>query len=219
MHSLGAAILAFQCVVFPSLAFQQHAPSQRTDGRALPSALRSTIDKPGDVITNPITGSETNVKFPTARGTTTDARKFITYGTPSGDGGDESPLLALRLNHILFASEELAKQTLDKLTKAEWNFESMAGAVSNCAETRDEGGSVGWINLAEDFDLDDEPSEEESRNPNEHLELILPRSARKEILETPTKPGDILMVQSRRGVHLVQVRRRAKPRSINCSEA
>jgi len=160
------------------------------------------------VITNPITGSETNVKFPTARGTTTDARKFITYGTPSDADGGESPLLALRLNHILFASEELAKQTLDKLTKAEWNFESMAGAVSNCAETRDEGGSVGWINLAEDFDSD-EPSEE-SRNPNEHLELILPRSARKEILETPTKPGDILMVQSRRGVHLVQVRRKRK---------
>lgn len=207
---LWGAILVLQCcAILPSLAFQQHAPTKRIDERAL-SALQSTIDKPGDVITNPITGSETNVKFPTARGTTTDARKFITYSAPSDDS--ESPLLALRLNHILFASEELAKQTLVKLTKAEWNFESMAEAVSNCAETRDEGGSVGWINLAEDFDFD-EPSEE-SRNPNEHLELILPRSARKEILETPTKPGDILMVQSRRGVHLVQVRRRAKLRPI-----
>lgn len=113
-------------------------------------------------------------------------------------------MLALRLSHILFASRDLAAQTLEKLTKSEWNFEEMARAVSNCGETREEGGSVGWINLGEDF-WEDDGDNSQRKNPNEHLDLILPPSARKEILSTPTKPGDILMVESRRGVHLVQV--------------
>lgn len=148
-----------------------------------------------------------------------DSRLIVDYATPSSssssssDDAGSSPLLALRLSHILFASRELAVQTRAKLTQSEWNFEEMASRVSNCGETREEGGGVGWVNLGEDFDGgvdgDDANGDVEvgkkKKNPNEHLDLILPPSARKEILSTPSKPGDILLVESSRGVHLVQV--------------
>ena len=157
-----------------------------------------------------------------------DSRLIVDYNpkqaTTTGTNDDDantsssssSPLLALRLSHILFASTELAKQSLDKLTKAEWNFDKMAMVVSNCPETREEGGSVGWVNLNEDFTsssydtsstsaLPNSASETTKKNPNQQLDLILPPSARKQILSTPTKPGDIILVESHRGVHLVQV--------------
>ena len=180
------------------------------------------------VVTSPITGSETNIKYPTKRGSVVDSRLFIDYkitsntnekissSNNSNDDDDEeeasSPLLALRLNHILFASHEMATSTLDKLTKSQWNFEEMASIVSNCELTREEGGSIGWVNLGEDFDDDDEAThndegsiQQKKKNPNEHLNLILPPSARQHVLTTPTKPGDILSVESTRGVHLIQV--------------
>ena len=91
-----------------------------------------------EVVISPITGSETNIKYPTKRGSEVDSRKIINYNVNNDNGDSDnnggSPLLALRLSHILFASKELASQTLDKLTKSEWNFEQMASSVSNCAE-------------------------------------------------------------------------------------
>jgi len=187
--------------------------------------LSTTESQATAVVTSPITGSETNIKYPTKRGSEIDSRIIINYDTKhnsdnsnnSSEKDEQSPLLALRLSHILFASQDLARQTLRKLTKAEWNFEDIAKVVSNCEKTREEGGSVGWINLNEDFCVGGDDittnsdgkvvklGEEEKTNPNEHLDLILPRIAREEILSTPTKPGDVLMVKSHRGVHLVQV--------------
>lgn len=176
------------------------------------TSLASTVagnEETAVVVTSPITGSETNIKYPTKRGSEVDSRKIISYTVQNGDNDNDengsSPLLALRLSHILFASKELATQTLDKLTAAEWNFEQMAESVSNCAETREEGGSIGWLNLSEKFDDDGNNNSLEMKNPNEHLDLILPPSARQHIITTPSKPGDILLVESNRGVHLVQV--------------
>ncbi|KAL7454273.1 hypothetical protein ACHAWC_008797 [Mediolabrus comicus] len=176
------------------------------------TSLASTVagnEETAVVVTSPITGSETNIKYPTKRGSEVDSRKIINYTVQNGDNDNDdsgsSPLLALRLSHILFASKELATQTLDKLTAAEWNFEQMAESVSNCAETREEGGSIGWLNLSEKFDDDGNNNSLEMKNPNEHLDLILPPSARQHIIKTPSKPGDILLVESNRGVHLVQV--------------
>jgi len=202
----ASAVIASLLLLFsPSstLAFQPATQHQHRH-HPLASAVAGNDEK---VITSPITGSETNIKYPTQRGSEVDSRKIINYNTNSDDdnssdgGSASSPLLSLRLSHILFASQELATQTLDKLTKAEWNFEQMATSVSNCAETREEGGSVGWLNLSENFNSDNI----EVKNPNEHLDLILPPSARQFIIDTPSKPGDILMVESNRGVHLVQV--------------
>ncbi len=99
-------------------------------------------------------------------------------------------------------------KSLEKLTRAEWNFEDMAKIVSNCAETRAEGGNIGWVNLAESFDassIDAQVEGEKKKNPNEHLNEILPPLARQQIFSQTTKPGDIISVESHRGVHLIQV--------------
>ena len=78
--------------------------------------LQSTPTK----ITSPITRSETNIKYPTQRGSEVDSRKIINYDSSStNDDNNGSPLLTLRINHILFASDELTQQSLDRLTKAE----------------------------------------------------------------------------------------------------
>ena len=93
----------------------------------------------------------------------------------------------------------------------------MARVVSNCAETREEGGSVGWVNLSEEFDVvadyvtdgttsnNINDNETSKKNPNSHLDLILPPTSRQQLLATPTKPGDIILTTSSRGVHLIQV--------------
>lgn len=201
------AVTALSLILSSTLAFQPVSPKHRHHNHPLASAVAGN-DEAVKVVTSPITGSETNIKYPTQRGSEVDSRKIINYNTNNNSDDDSdngaSPLLALRLSHILFASKELATQTLDKLTKAEWNFEQMATSVSNCAETREEGGSVGWLNLSENFNNKDN-NNIEVKNPNEHLDLILPPSARQFIIDTPSKPGDILMVESNRGVHLVQV--------------
>lgn len=126
-------------------------------------------------------------KYPTERGSEVDSRKIIA----GGSGRDH--LTAVRLKHIVFASKELATQSLSLLRSAQTNFDDLAGQISNCAETRDKGGEIGWVSVME------EGSE------NEHLDLILPQVARIEVLQTTTKPGDIVMTTSDRGYHLVQI--------------
>ena len=142
----AAAFSAIISLSSPSCtqAFQATPLSHHHHHRPLASTVAGDTDE-AKVVTSPITGSETNIKYPTKRGSEVDSRKFINYSTNNNDNSDDnsSPLLALRLSHILFASKELATQTLDKLTKAEWNFEQMATSVSNWAETREEGGSGG----------------------------------------------------------------------------
>jgi hypothetical protein len=96
-------------------------------------------------------------------------------------------------------------KSLDKLTSAEMNFEEMASILSNCAETREEGGDIGWVNLSESFNDDIVAEDARKKNPNEHLDLILPPSARRQLLATPTKPGDVIMATSERGVHVIQI--------------
>lgn len=181
-----------------------YSTAERTNSNAV-------VDGTGNSSALQLSGK--NVKYPTARGSEVDSRLIVDYKTRyqqqtrASDKMDasSSPLLALRLSHILFVTEELAKQSLEKLTKAEWNFEEMAKVVSNCPETRLEGGGVGWVDLNEDFSSSHDTTTSSKKNPNQHLDLILPASARKQILSTPTKPGDIILVESFRGVHLVQV--------------
>ena len=205
MSAVAALVLLVLASVPLTHTFQPQL-SIRYGVHSLYSTTEST-----EVITGPITGSKTNIKYPTARGSQVDSRLIIDYKTKNdevGTGPSSSPLLALRLSHILFASHELATQTLEKLTKSEWNFEEMAKVVSNCFETREEGGGIGWVNLSEEFsagDAIDGSAPETKKNPNQHLDLILPPSVRKHVLSTPTKPGDILLVESFRGVHLVQI--------------
>lgn len=125
-------------------------------------------------------------KYPTARGTTVDSRKII------ASGAGRQHLTAVRLAHILFASQDLADEALRKLRNAEISFEELAGQISACAETRDKGGEIGWISV------------DESDSKNEHLDLLFPPEARELAIYITTKPGDIVLVPSSRGVHLVQ---------------
>lgn len=128
-------------------------------------------------------------KYPTARGETVDARKII------ATGAGRQHLSALRLHHILFATEELAHSSMHKLRSAEMNFEDLAKMFSACLQTREKGGALGWVAV----------HEENGNEVNEHLNEIFPKEAREKIVHITTKPGDIVMVESRRGFHLVQV--------------
>lgn len=125
-------------------------------------------------------------KYPTKRGSTVDSRKIIASGT------GRHHLKAVRLKHIVFASEELASQALANLRTSQINFDELAKQISNCMETREKGGEIGWVTTSIDAD-------------NEHLDLIIPEKARDEVLGTTTKPGDIVMTSSERGHHLVQI--------------
>lgn len=133
--------------------------------------------------------------WPTRRGTTVDSRKII------ATGAGRQHLMAVRLAHILFASEELAEASLHELRTATIAFEDLARQISLCEETRDAGGTIGWVSTGDaDAANDDGPA-----NSNEHLDGIFPQQARQQAVAITTKPGDIVMVQSSRGYHLVQV--------------
>ena len=106
-------------------------------------------------------------KYPTQRGSTVDSRKIVSQGLA------QSNLQAIRLKHILFATEDLAKASLNELRSAGIFFDDLAKQLSNCAETRDEGGEIGWVNIETDG--------------NEHLDLILPKHAREKVFQTSTK--------------------------------
>ena len=91
-------------------AFQFH-PSQpscvttqriRTNVAPLCSSLQNS----------PSTVGTTNIKYPTLRGSEVDSRKIVS-----------EPLLALRVGHVLFASEELARQVSAVIYYVEGNHD------------------------------------------------------------------------------------------------
>jgi hypothetical protein len=127
-------------------------------------------------------------KYPTMRGTEVDSRKII------ATGAGRQHLTAIRLSHVLFASDELAQESLNRLRNSDVSFEDLANQISSCAETRKEGGAIGWVTI-----------NDEDGTKNEHLDLIFPPEAREQAVQISTKPGDIVAVESSRGYHLVQV--------------
>lgn len=148
-------------------------------------------------------------KYPTARGSEVDSRKII------ATGAGRQHLTAIQLSHILFASDELAQESLHELRGATISFEELAKQISSCTETREKGGSIGWITI-----------DDQDGTKNEHLDMIFPREAREQAVQITIKPGDIVLVESPRGYHLVQVvdvmadvrkmafvKRRKKPRT------
>jgi hypothetical protein len=105
-------------------------------------------------------------KYPTARGSEVDSRKIV---------AGRQKLTAVRLSHIIFASEEMAVSSLKQLRSASVSFDELAKQISNCVETRQHGGSIGWVAVDDDTSV------------NEHLDLVLPPEARKEVLQLSTK--------------------------------
>ena len=96
----------------------------------------------------------------------------------------QSSVTAVRVRHILLQSEELAAMLLAQLKEGA-RFEELAEKVSACA-TADKGGEIGWAGLED-----------------EHLDETLPREAREAALAM--KPGDVQVVRSSLGVHVVRV--------------
>jgi len=63
-----------------------------------------------------------------------------------------------------------------------------------CSESRDKGGSIGWVTI-----------DDQDGSKNEHLDELFPSQARQQAIHITTKPGDIVLVESPRGFHLVQI--------------
>ena len=105
-------------------------------------------------------------KYPVQRGEELDARKIIKSA--------RQHLTAIRLNHILFASEALATSALVELRVAALAFDELALQISNCPLTRNDRGNIGWVSTM-DATL------------NDHLDEMLPSEARKKVLLMNTK--------------------------------
>jgi len=139
-------------------------------------------------------------KYPTLRGTTVDARKIIKSGVA------RQYLTAIRLAHILFETRDLADASLHRLRAADISFSDLARQISACVETRDKGGNLGWVNVPTTKDKRNSDGNSDERvDDNEHLDLLFPKEAREQIVQITTKPGDVVMVESDMGYHLVQV--------------
>jgi hypothetical protein len=126
--------------------------------------------------------------YPVQRGSEVDSRKIV--ATARG----RQHLQAVRMAHILFATEELATASLQQVRSSLVTFEQLARQISACAVTRDHGGLLGWV-----------PVTLESEDKEDPFEAMLPKEARERVTHITTKPGDIVMVQSVRGYHLVQI--------------
>lgn len=181
-------IIAFAMGITTASSFQRAAPTfiaiePRTDQRKTADSTTSCA------VTRSSFDFETTAKtaYPTKRGDEVDSRKIVAQGSARKN------LTAVRVSHILVQNEELANTFLAQLKKADVTFEKLAGLISDCVETREHGGSVGWVSCSE------------GDGTNEHLEEILPADAREELLRSSTKPGDIVKVTSSRGHHLVQI--------------
>lgn len=156
-----------------------------------PTSLLRVLSTPQQQQQKNQTSSSTPLpKYPTARGSTVDSRKLIFTGA------GRQYLTAVRLSHILFASREMADASLHRVRSATVSFQELAEQISLCEGTRDKGGALGWISVNHDRDGED---------PDEHLDLLFPAQAREQLVQITTKPGDIVMVESSIGYHLVQV--------------
>jgi MiaB/RimO family radical SAM methylthiotransferase len=152
------------------------------------------------------TGSRQHPIYPTIHGMTVDSRQIV------ASSGTRSHITSILVAHCLFCTLELAEESLLSLRiGAITDFATLAKSVSACNATRSDSGLVGWINIPS---LKNENSEvvdtvasslSVSVDPNEHLNELIPKEARNTLLNIVTKPGDIVLVESHRGYHLMQI--------------
>ncbi len=98
-----------------------------------------------------------------------------------------SSVEALWVRHILLQTRSLADEVYQLLKRGKRDFDEIARTLSDCMETRNLGGEIGWVGIESD-----------------HLDGILGLSAR-EYLLGHCKPGDIAVLETERGVHVVRV--------------
>lgn len=196
--STSSTFTSLQVVSSPEAQAQQRNATSTSTSSTSSSSSSTTTPAP---------------KYPTLRGTTVDARQIIKTGAA------RQYLTAIRLAHILFASRDLADASLHRLRSADITFQELAEQISACTETRDKGGALGWVNVPATVDKkqesstsnDDDASSQSTNinnnmvDDNEHLDMLFPKEAREQIIQITTKPGDVVMVESSIGYHLVQV--------------
>jgi Uncharacterized protein family UPF0004/Radical SAM superfamily len=154
----------------------------------------------------PIKSTNTAI-YPTLRGMSVDSRHIISAS------GTRTYITAILLSHCLFCTQDLAEEALLNLRASTLttDFTTLASTISACNVTRQEQGLIGWVNIPSTTNnqvvtgTHDEIVKVTNDDPNEHLNHILPKLARESLLNMATKPGDIVMVESIRGYHLVQV--------------
>ena len=143
--------------------------------------------------------------YPTLRGMPVDSRQIISAS------GTRTYITAILISHCLFCTQDLAEEALLSLRASTLttDFTTLASSISACNITRNEQGLVGWVNIPSASSnheaIMDDVVQETNDDPNEHLNHILPMEARESLLNMVTKPGDIVMVQSLRGYHLIQI--------------
>ena len=190
-------------------AFEAQASRQRTHPQReeLGMVSISPESTPGPATTGSLgehnrelTGISTPLPvYPTARGSQVDPRKIVATGK------GKQYLTAVRVQHVLLATEEMALDTLHQLRAAAISFGELARLFSACTSTRDFGGEIGWISVREETVNSSNNNGESPLAPNAHLDDIFPAPARQKLVQITCKPGDIVMVESRLGYHLVQV--------------
>ena len=98
---------------------------------------------------------------------------------------------ARRCSQILVATSGVANELRDALSKAKADFGAMAAAMSLCEVTSAKKGDVGWLDGKDVVD--------------DATESLLPLTARLELMSKPLKPGDVSVVQSHLGYHVVKI--------------
>eukprot|EP00985_Skeletonema_marinoi_P014831 scaffold7552_cov179-Skeletonema_marinoi.AAC.1 len=97
--SLAATTTAALLFLLSSSSTQAFQPASSLSSHHHHHPLASAVagnEETVQIVTSPITGSETNIKYPTQRGSEVDSRKIINYNTKNDDeNNNASPLLAL----------------------------------------------------------------------------------------------------------------------------
>jgi hypothetical protein len=171
--------------IFPdsvhSFTIPLSSTSSRTTSLFLSSSSKSSSSSQEEIVTTTTTTSSSTTttsksnqstrlsssspKYPVQRGEESDSRKIVS--------STRQHWTAIRLNHILFATEEMATQTLVSLRTASLAFDTLASQISNCHFTREEQGNIGWVSF--------------QSQQNDHLDPILPPDARHQILHMKVK--------------------------------
>lgn len=111
--------------------------------------------------------------------------------------------------HVLLATPDLADRVLSNEFRNNspdqngLDFGELASSLSLCTHTRSKGGVVGWIDKNH-YQVREGLNNKETSS-LEYLDEIFPPEAREVLWALPTKPGDIVRIDSRLGHHLVQI--------------
>lgn len=86
----------------------------------------------------------------------------------------------------------MAKLSLNDLRSSGAFFDDLARQISNCVKSRKEGGKISWVNVLTpganaNVNANNGSDGVVATDPNEHLDLILPKDGRDEVLQSNSK--------------------------------